>query len=578
VVDLERRSLIIGAGSVAAASWLPRARGAGRAVEMPPELRSLISLERDRIDAAMASEDIPGAAVCLLYQGRPVWVESLGITDTQSRRGVGPATVFSIQSTSKNFTATAIMLAVQRGLVELDKPITDYLEDFTIQSRFEPMPQRKMTLRLLLSHRAGFTHEAPVGNNFDPAFPDFAAHVRSFAATWLRYPVGERYRYSNLGVDLAGYILQRVSGKSFSACLKSLIFDPLGMLDSTVATEVYAQRSDRAIGHEKGYTAVPLKTPLIPSGGVYTSARDMANYLAFHLGRGRFEGKKLLEESLWREMHSFSLGGDYGLGVIRTELRYGDTPIRMLNHRGGGFGFGCVCNYCPEAEVGWMAMFNRPTAGAYQFGAGLIDSLLTRRYGAQRASLPLQDLSAIELQPRQLAQFAGSYVGRDFYGEIKLENGMLGIRAAGAFTPLRFTSPVDLFVAGPAGEAIAYRYFPAVQGEPAHLECAVGENSLDYNDGPDDPAGPNSAAWDAIVGEYHIDQWGKPAQRFIVRRKNGYLYLNDWRLVEFEPNLFFTADGEAVDFRRREATWRNIRLVCARAGQVAAARTHVEGC
>jgi CubicO group peptidase (beta-lactamase class C family) len=553
---------MIGVGSLVAASLLPKARaGASAAAEVGVELQTMIFRERENILAAMAGGDVPGAAVCLFHQRKPVWVEGLGVTDSNARDRVGAGTIFSIQSTSKNFTAAAIMVAVQRGLLDLDRPITDYLANFTVQSRFESMPQRKMTLRLLLSHRAGFTHEAPVGNNFNPAFPDFETHIRSISRTWLRYPVGERYRYSNLGVDLAGYILQLVLGYPFAACLKSLIFDPLGMADSTAATEVYTRRSDRAIGHEKGYAAVPLKTPLIPSGGVYTSARDMANYLAFHLNRGQFDGKKVLDESLWREMHSFSLGGDYGLGVIRTELRYGDTPIRMLNHKGGGFGFGCVCSYCPEAELGWMAMFNRPAAAAYQFGAGLLDSLLARRYGARRARLSVQDLSPIELQRSQLAHFTGSYIGRDFYGEIKLENGILGIRAASAFTPLQFTSPADLFVAGPGGEAVAYRYFPAIQSEPAHLECAIGENSLDYNDGADDPAGANSAEWDAIMGQYYIDQWGRRAQQLVVHRKNGYLYLNDWRLIEFEPNLFFTADGEAVDFRHPEPTWRNIRLL-----------------
>lgn len=521
----------------------------------------MISRERENILAAMASGDVPGAAVCLLYQYKPVWVEGLGVTAERSGSRVGADTVFSIQSTSKNFTAAAIMVAVQRGLLHLDKPIIDYLADFSVQSRFESMPQKKMTLRLLLSHRAGFTHEAPVGNNFDPAFPDFKMHIRSIERTWLRYPVGERYRYSNLGVDLAGYILQSVLGQPFGACLKSLIFDPLGMADSTAATEVYARRGDRAIGHEKGYATVPLKTPLIPSGGVYTSARDMANYLAFHLNRGQFEGKTVLEESLWREMHSFSLGGDYGLGVIRTELRYGDVPIRMLNHKGGGFGFGCVCNYCPEAQLGWMAMFNRPTSAAYQFGAGLIDSLLARRYGARRARLPVQDLSAIEPALSELLKFTGSYIGRDIYTHIKVENGILGMRTGSAWTPLKFASPADFFIEDPRGEAIAYRCFPAAQDEPAHMECAIGENSLDYNDGPGDPKGANGAAWKAIEGGYHIDQWGERAQQFLVHRKNGWLYLNDWRLAEFEPNLFFTADGEALDFRQPEPTWRNIRLL-----------------
>ena len=105
-----------------------------------------------------------------------------------------------------------------------------------------------------------------------------------------------------------------------------------------------------------------------------------------------------------------------------------------------------------------------------------------------------------------------------------------------------------MFIATPGGEAVTYRYFPAGQGEAAHFECVIGENSLDYNDGPNDPVGPDSAAWDAFVGQYHIDQWGK--RLAIDRPSEEWLSISeDQRLIEFEPNLFFTADGEAVDFR-----------------------------
>lgn len=267
----------------------------GSTVQVPPDLQPLIERERENILATLSKDDVPGAAVCLLYEGRPVWIEGFGVTDPQLQQPVGADTIFSIQSTSKNFTATAIMLAVQGGLLELDKPIAAYLPNFTVQSRFEPKPQERMTLRLLLSHRAGFTHEAPVGNNYDPAFSDFEAHIRSISQTWLRYPVGERYRYSNLGIDVAGYILQLACRRPFADCLQTMIFDPLKMADSTAATEVYAARKDRAVGHEKGFASVPLKTPLIASGGVYTSARDMAAYLAFHLNRGRAGAKYCLK-------------------------------------------------------------------------------------------------------------------------------------------------------------------------------------------------------------------------------------------------------------------------------------------
>jgi CubicO group peptidase (beta-lactamase class C family) len=340
-----------------------------------------------------------------------------------------------------------------------------------------------------------------------------------------------------------------------------MIFDPLGMADSTVATDVYAARQDRALGHEKGYASVPLKTPLIPSGGVYISARDMAVYLTLHLNRGEFGGKPLLQESQWRDMHSFSLGGDYGLGVIRTELRYGDSPVRLLNHRGGGFGFGCVFSYCPEAKLAWAAMFNRPTAAPYRLGEGLIDAILAKHYGARRARVAARMLPSIQPQERALKSWVGNYLGRSTPAEITLVGGTLRMRVKSTSTPLQFTSPNDAFIAAADGDAVTYRYFAASQVEAAHLECFIGENSLDYNDGPDDPRGPDSPVWDAYVGQYAIEQWGQRSQTVSVRRKNGYLYLDDQRLsVEYEPGLFFTADGEAVDFRHAPATWRSIRL------------------
>jgi CubicO group peptidase (beta-lactamase class C family) len=562
VVDSTRRSLILSAGASAAA--LITRRGftlESNSGSQSAAVQALIDRERAKILETMKRDEIPGVAVCLLAQGKLAWMEEFGVIGQGSRRPIGPRTIFSIQSTSKNFTATAIMMAVQRGLLDLDQPITAYLPRFTVNSRFDSAPQEKITLRLLLSHRAGFTHEAPIGNNYDPAFPSFEAHIRSISDTWLRYPVGERYRYSNLGIDLAGYVLQQVMGKPFAACISEFIFDPLGMIDSTVDTEVYARRTDRALGHERGYEAVPLKTPLIPSGGVYTSARDMSAYLAFHLARGIHGGKTLLKTSLWNEMHGFSLGGDYGLGIIRTELRYGDTPIRMLGHKGGGFGFGCVCNYCPEAQLAWVALFNRPTSVPYQFGAELIDGLLVRQFGSRKPRMPSADVADIQLTAAGLQRFVGSYVGRSSQAQIAAGAGGLELRAGNAISKLHFVSPADLFIVDADGETVFYRYFPETQAEAAHLECAIGENSLDYNDGPADLPGSDAREWDEWLGRYEIDLWGKPTESVTIHRKNGYLYLNEHRLI-IEParGLFFTADGEALDFRSKAATWRNIRM------------------
>lgn len=553
--DSNRRSFVLGA----AATWAGTSAGWASRAESDPA--PLIAAERKRILDAMAKADVPGAAVCFIHDGKPVWVEGFGVTDTRAGRPVAADTIFSIQSTSKNVTATAIMLAVQQGLLDLDRPITSYLPDFTVQSRFERAPQEKMNLRLLMAHRAGFTHEAPVGNNYDPAFPSFEAHIASIAQTWLRFPVGERYRYSNLGFDLAGYILQKQSRMAFADFVKTMVFDPLGMKDSTVATDVYAARANRAVGHDKGYASVPLKTPLIPSGGVYTSARDMAAYALFHLNRGKVGGRAVLKEELWNEMHAFPYGDDYSLGVIRSELRYGAADIRLLSHRGGGFGFGSVFDYCPEAGLAWVAMFNRPASAAYRFGEKLVDDAFAARYGAKKPRQPIDGLATVTLPATSLPNYIGNYVGRNGNVDIEIRNGTLGMEDGTSFTPIRFLSPDQLCIAGPDGDAVRYRYAPATSLEPAHLECWVGENSLDYNESAKDVPGPNKPAWARYVGTYRITQWGKPADTVTIALKNGYLHLDKIRLiVEFEPGLFFTSDGEAIDFRQTPPTWKNIRL------------------
>jgi CubicO group peptidase (beta-lactamase class C family) len=112
-------------------------------------------------------------------------------------------TIFSVQSMSKTFTATAVMQAVEKGLVDLDVPITTYLPEFTVHSAFEDHPEGRITLRMLLGCTAGFIHEAPVGNNFDRDPGDWEDHVRSISDTWLRFPVGSGFAYSNVKLDPA---------------------------------------------------------------------------------------------------------------------------------------------------------------------------------------------------------------------------------------------------------------------------------------------------------------------------------------------------------------------------------------
>jgi len=162
-----------------------------------------------------------------------------------------------------------------------------------MNSRFEEQPERRMTLRRLLSHRAGFTHGAPVGNNYVPDFESFEAHVKSIQQTWLRYAVGSHHAYSNLGVDLAGYILSVVSGQSYPDYVKRHVLDPLGMAHSSYDWPTIEATRNRAVGRWTLVKQMPLTFALIPSGGLYSSARDMGAFLTFQLNDGRVGGLQL---------------------------------------------------------------------------------------------------------------------------------------------------------------------------------------------------------------------------------------------------------------------------------------------
>ena len=128
-----------------------------------------VLLDEFRVDipAHMRKENITGLSVAIVDADGTLWEAGFGVADKTRPLPVTARTMFSLQSCSKTFTATAVMLAVQDGLLSLDTPIREYLPGFTLQSRFEQHPEDIITLRHLLSHKAGFTHEAPVGNNKD---------------------------------------------------------------------------------------------------------------------------------------------------------------------------------------------------------------------------------------------------------------------------------------------------------------------------------------------------------------------------------------------------------------------------
>ena len=540
------------------------------------DVQPIIEASREKVRELMARDGIPGASVVLIAGGEPVWIEGFGATDAAGARGIDPHTIFSLQSTSKTFAATAVMIAVQRGLLDLDRPITAYLPDFAVSSRHERDPQAKMTLRLLLSHRAGFTHEAPVGGNFEPDFPtaapDFEAHVASISHTWLRYPVGARYAYSNLGIDLAGYILMRACRASYGECLKTLIFDPLGMTDTTAAQDVYAAQANRAIGHQPGFAAVPVRIPLDASGGVYSSGADMARYAAFHLGRGTVEGRSILDRAHWETMHTPTFAGfPYALGIVGQTRNLETARVVTFTHNGGGFGFGSSFIYCPDEQLAWVVLYNGQTKPGppAPFDDVALRSMLDETYGPPVVARP-PAMPIIQPPKEALRLHTGTYLTGQIFLAMAEDPDGLEFQVSGEAAPnrLALTSQDTAYVAEGPRAPQRVQFHPQ-QGElAAWLEFSsddalqfAGASGFDFNDSDRDPPGSVGDRYDRFLGTYDVRQWGQTILKVSLSKRNGYLYLGRTRTIEHLDGLFFTGDGEALDLRGERPTFRNVQLI-----------------
>jgi CubicO group peptidase (beta-lactamase class C family) len=262
---------------------------------------------------------------------------------------------------SKLFTATAVMQAVEAGRLDLDEPITTYLPDFTVHSAFEAHPERRITLRMLLSHTAGFTHEAPVGNSNELDPGTFDEHVHSISDTWLRFPVGSGFAYSNLGIDLAGYILERVEGRPFADPMRDSLLGPLRMDRSTFDRAAIRADANRAVPHVDYYPDPPIYEPVTAAGGLYSGADDLARFLRFELGEGILDGHTVLGPDSMREMRTVPppFAGEqvgYALGVSRTRWNMWEQRPDLFNHGGGGSGFMSDLWWAPQLGVGVAAL------------------------------------------------------------------------------------------------------------------------------------------------------------------------------------------------------------------------------
>src|SRR5215469_16633010 len=156
------------------------------------------------IEREVHAKKLPALSIALVEDQRIVWARGFGFADPQAKVPATAETIYRVGSVSKLFTDIAVMQLVERGVFDLDAPITNYLPSFKPNNPFD----KPITLRQMMAHRSGLVREPGVGNYFDPTGPSLAKMVESLNKTRLVYKPETKTKYSNAAIATVGFVLE----------------------------------------------------------------------------------------------------------------------------------------------------------------------------------------------------------------------------------------------------------------------------------------------------------------------------------------------------------------------------------
>jgi CubicO group peptidase (beta-lactamase class C family) len=359
-----------------------------------------------RIRERMTRWQIPGLAVGEL-DGETRAVAGFGVASLETSYPARPDSLFQIGSISKVFTATLVMILVEESKLDLDTPVITYMPDLKLA---DPAARERITLRMLLSHSAGF---------FGDFFEDFgmgddalSRYVGKLDTLAQQTPPGESWAYNNAGFCLAGALIERVTGQPFERVMRERVFEPLGLSRSfyfaheAIAYPVAVGHTQKTPGGDEHEVArrYPLPRAVNPAGGVIATVNDLLTFAAFHMDGGvTRDGKRLLSEKTTRAMwepqiKAANFAEAYAIG---WETRVIDG-VRLIGHGGSTNGFNARLTMIPARRYA-IAILTNSGRGSAMYEE-VIESRLAERFGLHE-SKP----QAITLPAEALARFAGVY-------------------------------------------------------------------------------------------------------------------------------------------------------------------------
>jgi CubicO group peptidase (beta-lactamase class C family) len=350
---------------------------------------------RDRLRATIRrlldSAQVVSMAVAVARDGEVLWEEGFGHADLARRVPATPTTLYSVASITKPITATAVMQLVERGRVDLDRPIDGYLGGMRVTGLAGDASG--VTVRRVMSHTAGLPLHYRFFYQGSGESPDVPGAVDRYGR--VMFPPGEVYSYSNLGFGMLGELVGRVGATSYETFVRDRIFRPLGMTHSTIGTG--AGLTDAAVRYDARHRPIPFYDfDHRGASAVYTSAHELLRFGMFHLKTRPRAGSAAwappLADSTVDRMQRVETPGDsttgYGLGWFVDR----DLGERRVRHTGGMPGVATVLSLYPEHRVAIVALSNQSSGLPGRIVAEIAAAVLPTTYGqalaAARAAPP----------------------------------------------------------------------------------------------------------------------------------------------------------------------------------------------
>lgn len=356
--------------------------------EAPREPR-LSNLDND----IAAKADVPGLAVAVTKEGKIIYERGFGWADRERGLRATPNTPFALASVSKSITATAIMQLFERGRLNLDAPVNDYLGSAKVHSPH--WNAAESTVRRVMSHTGGLTTYTRWCGS-DRSACNLDREIRDYGI--LVWRPGELFDYSNLGFGILGEVIARVSGNDYDSYLKKNIFAPLGMEDCGLRTRQPASRQY----NEKTKARSPARISGTPAAsGLRCSAHDLALFGIFQL-KEMTNGSSILSFANLDQMHRAQSGtrGQYGLGWWTSEK----DGTQVISAQGGTSDTYAFLTLVPTKDAAVIVVANSYSEFVNNLGKRILEMVI-----------PL--LSAPAAQPTPVVFETSSVMG-EWFGQI----------------------------------------------------------------------------------------------------------------------------------------------------------------